>query len=48
MSRRAFRAFFEPVRLAVRGWAYSPLPQIRLGYRAFGLAQGPIRAANDA
>ncbi len=48
MSRTAFRAFFEPVKLAVCGWACLPLPQIHLGYRAFSLAQGQIRPANDA
>ena len=47
MSVAAIREVFEPVKLAVSGWAHNPLPQIHLGYRAFRQAHGLIKAAND-
>lgn len=48
MSKAAFREFFEPVKLAISGWARMPLPQIHLGYRAFRMAHGLVKPANDA
>ena len=48
MSKAALREILEPVKPVVTGWASHPLAQIRLGYRAFRLAQGMVKAANDA
>lgn len=48
MTRAALIALFEPVRLAVSGWAHHPLPQIHLGFRAFRMAHGLVKPANDA
>ena len=48
MSKAALRELLEPVKPVVTGWACHPLPQIRLGYRAFQLAQVKVKPANDA
>jgi hypothetical protein len=52
MSSAALRELLgellEPVKPVVTGWARHPLPQIRLGYRAFRLAHGLAKSANDA
>lgn len=48
MSKAALQELLEPVKPVVTGWACDPLPQIRLGYRAFRLAQARIKPANDA